>query len=74
MLYVFYRQIYPSLLPGREFPNLAGAYPPAGLLGALGSLTHYWQRSLFMLRLGREYCDSLSAHRCLRGGLLGFAR
>ena len=35
---LFYSQIYPSLLPGRQFPNLAGVYPlrpPAGLLGAL---------------------------------------
>jgi len=27
MLCVSYSQIYSSLLPGRQFPNLAGAYP-----------------------------------------------
>jgi hypothetical protein len=36
---VFYSQIYLSLLPGRQFPNLASVYPlPAGLLGALTML------------------------------------
>ena len=36
---VSYSQIYPSLLPGRQFSDLAGVYPPAGLLGALGLAT-----------------------------------
>jgi hypothetical protein len=34
---VFYSQIYPSLLPGRQFPNLAVS-TPAGLLGALAPI------------------------------------
>jgi hypothetical protein len=39
---VFHGQIYPSLLPGRQFPNLAGVYP-------LPASWEHWGKILEML-------------------------
>jgi len=53
---VFYGQIYPFLLLGRQFPNLAGCLPPAGHRPAswehwLATYEVRWDNPPFVLRV-----------------------
>ena len=68
---VFYSQIYPSLLTGRQFPGLASVYPPASLFGALPPEDYcpdLERPAVAILRFSHKVGPDKAASQIIQGG------